>query len=240
MAEPDDTALDSRLRDALGRAARPGDSAGVADAIRSRLAAGDPGTPVAGPVAPGWGRRLFGGLLGAIILGVVLVGGTAVGVGVALTGGGGERTAVPTMPAAPTPSPTPTVTPTATAEPAPGPTAIPVPEPLPVPAPPVPAADTTAPTVQASSSAAMLYAANGSSTTITAIAEDAVGVAQVTIVWSGFASGSAAMTPSGGVWTYLFTLPPGPPGSGQIDVVVTALDAAGNAASTTVSVPVTP
>ena len=55
MAEPDSTALDSRLRDALGRAAQPGDSTGVADAIRARVAAGDPGTSVATATAPGWG-----------------------------------------------------------------------------------------------------------------------------------------------------------------------------------------
>ena len=40
-------ALDGRLRDALGQAAQQGDSAGVADAIRARVAAGDPGTSVA-------------------------------------------------------------------------------------------------------------------------------------------------------------------------------------------------
>lgn len=48
-------ALDGRLRDALGQAAQQGDSAGVADAIRSRVAAGDAGTSVAGGTAPGWG-----------------------------------------------------------------------------------------------------------------------------------------------------------------------------------------
>jgi len=53
MAEFD--ALDSRLRDALGQAAQPGDPTGVADVIRSRVAAGDPGTSVASSTAPGWG-----------------------------------------------------------------------------------------------------------------------------------------------------------------------------------------
>jgi hypothetical protein len=48
-------ALDGRLRDALAQAAQQGDSAGVADAIRSRVAAGDTGTSVAGSTAPGWG-----------------------------------------------------------------------------------------------------------------------------------------------------------------------------------------
>lgn len=53
MAEFD--GLDSRLRDALGQAAEQGDSTGVADAIRARVAAGDPGTSVASSTAPGWG-----------------------------------------------------------------------------------------------------------------------------------------------------------------------------------------
>lgn len=48
-------ALDGRLRDALGQAAQQGDSAGVADAIRSRVAAGDSGTSVGSSTAPGWG-----------------------------------------------------------------------------------------------------------------------------------------------------------------------------------------
>lgn len=37
--------LDDQLRDAFARAAEPGDPSGVADAIRSRVAAGDTGTP---------------------------------------------------------------------------------------------------------------------------------------------------------------------------------------------------
>jgi hypothetical protein len=53
MAEFD--ALDARLRDALEQAAQQGDSAGVADAIRARVAAGDSGTSAAGSTAPGWG-----------------------------------------------------------------------------------------------------------------------------------------------------------------------------------------
>jgi hypothetical protein len=48
-------ALDGRLRDALAQAAQQGDSAGVADAIRARVAAGDSGTSAAGSTAPGWG-----------------------------------------------------------------------------------------------------------------------------------------------------------------------------------------
>ena len=78
MAEFD--GLDSRLRDAFAQAAEPGDSTGVADAIRSRVAAGDPGTSVAASTAPGWGGGAFSWLpwLGLIVVGA-LVGG-AVGV----------------------------------------------------------------------------------------------------------------------------------------------------------------
>lgn len=53
MAEFD--GLDSRLRDAFAKAAEQGDSTGVADAIRSRVAAGDSGTSVVASTAPGWG-----------------------------------------------------------------------------------------------------------------------------------------------------------------------------------------
>jgi hypothetical protein len=73
------TELDGMLRDALQRAAQPGDSTGVADAIRSRVAAGDPGTSVAASTAPGWGGGVSGWLpwLGLIVL--AGVGGTALG-----------------------------------------------------------------------------------------------------------------------------------------------------------------
>jgi hypothetical protein len=53
MAEFDE--LDELLRSSLKRAAQPGDSAGVADTIRARVAAGDVGTPAAGSTAPGFG-----------------------------------------------------------------------------------------------------------------------------------------------------------------------------------------
>lgn len=77
MAEFD--GLDALLRDALGKAAEAGDSAGVADAIRSRVAAGDAGpSVVTGSTAPGWGGGL-GWLpwLGLLVL--AGVGGTALG-----------------------------------------------------------------------------------------------------------------------------------------------------------------
>jgi hypothetical protein len=77
MAEFD--GLDSRLRDAFAKAAEQGDSTGVADAIRSRVAAGDPGTSVASSTAPGWGGGTFSWLpwLGLIVL--AGIGGTAFG-----------------------------------------------------------------------------------------------------------------------------------------------------------------
>jgi hypothetical protein len=78
MAEFDE--LDGRLRDALGRAAEAGDSTGVADAIRARVAAGDPGTSVGSSTAPGWGGGVFSWLpwLALLVVGAVL--GGAVGV----------------------------------------------------------------------------------------------------------------------------------------------------------------
>jgi hypothetical protein len=84
MAEFD--GLDALLRDALGKAADAGDSTGVADAIRSRVAAGDAGTSVVtGSTAPGWGG---GGVLGWLPwLGLIVVaalGGTALGASGAL------------------------------------------------------------------------------------------------------------------------------------------------------------
>jgi len=78
MAEFDE--LDSRLRDALGQAAEQGDSTGVADAIRARVAAGDPGTSVSSSTAPGWGGGVFSWLpwLALIVAGAIV--GGAIGV----------------------------------------------------------------------------------------------------------------------------------------------------------------
>lgn len=63
--------LDELLRGSLTRLAETttppeSDSAGVADAIRARVAAGDTGTPVAGSTAPGWGGVGLGALFGAL------------------------------------------------------------------------------------------------------------------------------------------------------------------------------
>ncbi len=55
-----DMSLDELLSSSLKSAAEPAASAGVADAIRSRVAAGDAGTSVAGSTAPGWGGGAAG------------------------------------------------------------------------------------------------------------------------------------------------------------------------------------
>ena len=293
MAEFD--GLDSRLRDALGQAAVPGDSAGVADAIRSRVAAGDSGTSVAGSTAPGWGggawgwlpvmgiavaATIAGGAIGAsgivgrpvetvdaaapvVVLvsvdGLACVGGPvadeipagtpvlatlrsddASWAGVRSPAGDGSVVWIPVdvltldhgqpeladlpiggaCPVVVTPTPTPT----------------PTPEPVPAPVP-----DTKAPSVQASASPPTVFWANGSPTTITAAASDDRGVVGVSISWSGHATGSGEMTGGGSTWTYVFDPAPDPtpvpPGS-QITFVVTARDAAGNVATSTVIVQV--
>lgn len=75
MAEFD--ALDELLSGSLKRAAQPGDSAGVADTIRARVAAGDVGTPAPSTgSAPGFGSGLAGWLpwVGVIVV-LGLVGG---------------------------------------------------------------------------------------------------------------------------------------------------------------------
>lgn len=82
MAEPigDNADLDSRLRDAFARAAEQGDSTGVADAIRARVAAGDSGTSVSSSTAPGWGGGVFSWLPWLALLVVGAIVGGAIGV----------------------------------------------------------------------------------------------------------------------------------------------------------------
>jgi hypothetical protein len=75
MAEFD--ALDELLSGSLKRAAQPGDSTGVADTIRARVAAGDVGTPApSGGSAPGFGGGLASWIpwVGLLVVGA-LVGG---------------------------------------------------------------------------------------------------------------------------------------------------------------------
>lgn len=237
MAEPDFTALDSRLRDALGQAAQQGDSTGVADAIRARVAAGDPGVSAPGPVAPGW-RRAPGWVFGGVLIAVLVLGGSASVAGLALAPTAAPQ-AASSATASPLPepseTPTPTSAPTSTPSPAP-PVVI---EEEPVPAPPPPPADVTAPTVQVGSSQPTVYTGNGAHTILTAVAADAVGVVRVDLAWSGHETGAATMTFAGGVWTYDYDRPGGaPPTTGHLTFVATAFDAAGNAGSATVVVAV--
>jgi hypothetical protein len=75
MAEFDE--LDELLSGSLKRAAQPGDSAGVADAIRARVASGDVGTPAPTQgAAPGFGSGAGGWLpwLGLIVVGAIVGG----------------------------------------------------------------------------------------------------------------------------------------------------------------------
>lgn len=74
--------LDATLRDTLARTARPADPTGVADALRARVAAGDPGIPVTTTTAPGWGGGVWSWLpwVGLVALGA------AGGLGVGATG----------------------------------------------------------------------------------------------------------------------------------------------------------
>jgi len=126
--------LDELLRASFARIADAGapraDSAGVADAIRARVAAGDPGAPAEGPVAPGRRGRFarllpWAGLALVVVLGVGgVVTGSVLGAGPASPSAaesdgpviGTERprptvtsgpslVAVPTEPATETPAP---------------------------------------------------------------------------------------------------------------------------------------
>jgi hypothetical protein len=291
-------ALDGRLRDALGQAAQQGDSAGVADAIRARVAAGDPGTSVASSTAPGWG----GGWSWLPWLATVLVAGI-VGTTLGLTGvfgvpteevsvlpstasvveiapayscpggpqvgqlRGGDRVvavqrsddaaylgvrdpwnvgtvlwvtasavvvdagepAISTLPVGACPEatvqygdPTPTAEPTEEPGPQPGP---------PAPQPPGPTPDTTAPSItQYGGSPSQICADPQSgwatSTTVSAVASDNVGVSGVRMTWSQFGGGSAELSLSGGTWRANYDPPSG--SQGMITFQLVARDAAGN------------
>jgi hypothetical protein len=212
--------LDELVGVALKRVAVPGDSAGVADAIRSRLAAGDPGTPAAPPIfgARRWWMLWLGlGLVVAVLLGL---GGTLAFGRPSPPVAAPVPTAVVTPSATPTRTATPTATPTPVPPP-PAPPAAPEPEPEPVP-------DTTAPVIlSASSSSPVIFGPNGGDTTITAVATDDRGVVAVTMWWSGSLSGSGAMQPA---WSYYFDTQPGTP-TGSITFEFVAVDAAGNASA---------
>lgn len=296
MAEPTGPTgpeLDAVLRDAFQRTVQPGDSAGVADAIRSRVAAGDTGTSVAAATAPGWGGGVASWLpwLG-LVVGAGVVGG---GLGVAgVFAPADEAVASPynvvqvTTPAYECPGgpavtslganervlavardeesawlqvrdprnlaalvwlPAGVVTvdvgqdiaalpvgdgcpeelefevvPEETPEPAPEQPQQPS-QPGGPPAPPPAPGDTTKPTVDS------VYGTpnpvyNVDPVNFYVTASDDVGVAGVTVSWSGQYSGSAQMSYSGGNWRYTFVPPTSD--SGTITFTFVARDAAGN------------
>lgn len=283
MAEFD--GLDSRLRDAFAKAAEQGDSTGVADAIRSRIAAGDPGTSVAASTAPGWGGGAFSWMpwLGLIVVGA-LVGG-AVGVsGAAGRPAGGTVVDVPVSIGESAPAHScvdgPVIgriaantrvlavqrsddslwvgvrdpdalgstvwvalgdvslddgTPALEVLPVGGacPQVVVV---TPTPEPPPPPVDTTRPVISKASATSPFFSVNQQSTTITATATDNVGVTRVSIqiVRPDGVAANAEMQNAGGTWSYVYT--PGPNSGGLFRFVLTAYDAAGNAATAEVSV----
>lgn len=130
-------------------------------------------------------------------------------------------------------------------QPAPQPAPAPEPGPAPAPAPepaPGPAPDTTPPSpLQWWADPTTIYCPSNvgpnfsGTTTIHLMASDNVTVTGATISWSGAASGSGAMTASGGEWRFSYTAPAAT--SGTITFTVTARDAAGNVSAAR-SVPV--
>jgi hypothetical protein len=230
VADFDD--IDALLSNSLKGAAEPANSAGVADAIRARVSAGDSGTPVDGDTAPGWVRprpRWFWPLIGGIAGFVVVLG---LLVTVLVVGLPQAPAPLPTTTASPTP--TVTQTPTATATPTPTPT--PSVSGEPVEEPPPPPRDTSAPTIVSLTSmetSATCFPFRASYT-ISATATDNVGVTGVPISWTGPASGSGQMTYDGSAWRYAFEITT----AGTYTVTVVAVDAAGNSsapASTTIT-----
>lgn len=235
--------LDDLMRRALNDAAKPADPAGVADALRARVDNGDLGVTVSSSVAPGWGGlgvRAWLPWVGVIVA-AAIVGGTLGATGV-FGGSNSETTdARPVVVESPSvfppscgegpgaggvcptsdgldDSPAPSDGPSE-APPAPGPD--PAPAPDPVPAPP---SDTTLPTVQQVS-----IDSNPCPAVIQAVAADNVGVTQVTLSWSGVATGSAAMSLVSGTWRYLYDSENLPEGTMTFTAI--ARDAAGNASA---------
>lgn len=232
------TELDDVLRQSFARIAEPGDPAGVVDAIRSRMAAGDTGTPASSSgFLPSRDRILpwlFGGavlLLGTLAVGMTLALATT-GVPTAPEAIVTQQPVVsldpnPTSPRSATPTVAPTSTPVETAEPAPT-------EPA---RPPAPAPDTAAPTLGGASGAPVEVFASDSwsaycavTTTISVVANDNVGVTGVLITWAGVESGTSQMT-SGSSWTFVFNPAEATP-TGNVTFTMIASDAAGNTSAT--------
>lgn len=97
-----------------------------------------------------------------------------------------------------------------------------------------PARDTAAPTISSASSQHSQMACDGAiyptSSVITIVAADNVGVTAVTATWSGAYTGQVSATRSGGSWVFTFDAT-GPGTKGDVQFVITAVDAAGNTSS---------
>lgn len=240
--------LDDLMRASLTRSMQPGDSTGVADAIRARLDSGDRGTPAAtsGFGATRWWRTWWVGVLTIIVAVGIVVGGVLVAQGVApVASNGGQGTAAqtesPTMSSVETPRPTGSAVaqpaaPVAPAEPTPEPPSerqdpgSPPADPLPSPPPP---ADTVAPSIL------QYWASTGqvcsdpqpgwdTAATLGAIVTDDVGVVGVSASWA-LDGGSSGFSGPGDTW--LGTFDPASGSEGLAEITIVAWDAAGNVSS---------
>ncbi len=233
--------LDDLMRRALHDAAQPADPTGVADALRARVDDGDLGVAVSSSVAPGWGGLgvrawlpWVGVIVAAAIVGATLGATGVFGGSITETtdaspvvvesrsadpqscgeapGAGGVCPTSEELDDSPAPSDDPSEAPPAPA---------PEPDPEPDPAPP---SDTTLPTVQQVS-----IDSNPCPAVIQAVAADNVGVTQMTLSWSGVATGSASMSLVSGTWRYLYDSENLPEGTMTFTAI--ARDAAGNASA---------
>lgn len=218
--------IDELLKGSFERLAEPADSAGIADAIRSRVAAGDPGTSTAGSTAPGWmppRPRWFWPLVVAVAgLATVL----AVLIAVLVWPTAPLPAATPEA-LTPSPSPTQTPTPTPTLAQTPAPDPEPTEEPPPPPPPPPPPTDSTPPTIQQIAASPTAVGCDGGST-ISVVAGDDRGVSAVSISWNGPSNGSGTMALQGGTWSYFI---PMNSGTGTYTITAVARDAAGNSSA---------
>jgi hypothetical protein len=232
--------IDVLLKGSFDRLAEPEDSVGVADLIRSRVAAGDTGTSVAGATAPGWTPprpRWFWPLVAGIAgLATVL----ALLVAVAVWPVTPEPVATPEVTPPPSSSPTPTPTPTPTSTPTPTPVAEDEGEGEPPP-PPAPR-DQTAPTIKAGQwSPGTVFAqqtpCGGTTSDILITTADNVGVTGVTAASSlaGTTVTLISNTASGSVYRFTGASPPSQQDT-VVTVTFTAKDAAGNASSVATSI----
>lgn len=222
-----DLSLDELLSSSFKSAAEPAPSAGVADLIRARVAAGDAGTTATGTTAPGWsglGRPAWFWPM----IGVVTALAIAVGILVTVLAWPATPEPVVTTPPVPTSSPTPTPTLTPTPTPTPTPTVEPQDDdPQPPPPPPPPPSSDDPPTIQQiSADPTAVGCSNGS--TISVVASDDKKVTGVMLTWNGPSSGSAPMTLQGGVWSYFITMQSG---TGTYTITAVAQDSKGQSSA---------